>query len=503
MWIDGRQNATARRIRSDVCLIGAGAAGIALGLELAKRGVDVVLVESGGFEPEPATQALYDGTVIDHDYPPLTASRLRYLGGTTNHWGGACNPILPFEFETHAWVPHSGWPLSRADIEPFESGARDFLDLPELEFAFDASEVGAEADVPLIEDSKGAPSGFDTVVWRRTRPTPVRLRTTKRRALHETGNLRCIGHVNVTELVADRDCTKIVRALATTLHGQSSVFEARDFVLCAGAIENARLLLLSDRQCRGGLGNANDLVGRYFADHGGSYLGDVHLFDSAPAIREETYTRIKATSGETQWGDVVGFAARAERREKEGLLGFATMCFPSSGTQTPDGIQSLGSKAGDRKAKAERPARVLQLLGVFEKAPNRESRVTLTRDKDALGLRKVAVALNVQEVDRASIRSHAKRLAAEIAQSGHGRVRFNDFERFPWTTLAGHHAGTLRMADDPKRGVCDRDGRVHGLANLFVTGGALFPTIGWQNPTYTIVALALRLADRLTRAAMR
>ncbi len=501
MFIDGRATPNGRVIRSDVCLIGAGAAGITLALTLAKRGVDVVLVESGGLEFDRATQQLYDGEVIDNDYPPPGSSRLRYLGGTTNHWGGACRPLDPHEFEERGWVPHSGWPIRSSDVEPYYDATREMLSLPEPHFRFDAGETGSSDHVPLFAPGSKANADFEPVVWRRTKPGPLRMRSTYAQALRTTKHLRCVLHANITALIPNQDRNAIVRARAATLDGRRFAFEAKSFVLCAGAIENARMLLLSDQKVPGGVGNQHGLVGRYFADHGSIDLGEIHFFDSAPVIREESYAKSKFAPAKPELGDIVGFAASAAARERDRLLGFSMMCFPTRMSRTPKSIQSLSTPAGDaRNPDPQRLSRVMRLVGVFEKSPNPESRVSLDTRTDALGLRKILVDLNVQQHDRSSALAHAKRFATQVARSGYGRVRLTSLEDFPWTPMAGHHAGTARMADDPKRGVTDRDGRVHGTANLYVTGGALFPTVGWQNPTFSIVALALRLADTLSKS---
>jgi choline dehydrogenase-like flavoprotein len=497
MFIDARSVESESSFESDVCLIGAGAAGITLALALTRGGRDVCLVESGGFASESETQELYTGDVVDGDYPPLTVSRLRYLGGTTNHWGGACVPLEPFEFEKHDWVAHSGWPIRARDLAHYYERARSFLDLTAPHYRFDPSEVGAAGEAALLGAS---PRDFRTVVWRRTQPGPLRMRERYAPDLRESSRIRCVHHANVTELVPNEAGSRIEAVAASTLSGRQLRFSARSFVLCAGAIENARILLLSDARIPGGIGNQNDLVGRYFADHGGQSLGLIQIVTPRRRVREETFLRAHDSAG----GDVVGFAATPAFRREHRTLGFAVMAFGfanplRAGQDTSEALRAL-SPGTDALAEAgsdpsTRPG--INFLYIAEKSPNPASRVFLRAEKDALGLRRVALDLNVTEADRRSVRESSRHFGAAVARGGLARLRLESFDGKPWSGLPGHHSGTTRMADDPKRGVTDRDGRIFGMSNLFVAGGSLYPTNGWENTTLTIVALALRLSEKL------
>jgi len=458
MFVDARTVDSGSEFASDVCIVGAGAAGIALALTLARRGRDVCLLESGGFTLEDATQQLYAGGVAGAGYPPLVTSRLRYLGGTTNHWGGACIPLDDFEFEAHDWVPHSGWPIGPADLAPHLAPARELLDLPVDRHDLDPSEAGDSDAVPL---GGPAPDGVRAAVWRRTQPGPLRMGERYGAALRRSERIRCFHHGNVTERVTDPSSARVEAIEAATLDGRRLRFRGGRTVLCAGAIENARILLLSNRRDPRGLGNRHDLVGRFFADHGGQSLGTIHLLDPEAVVREERFLRANDRVG----GDVVGFVATPALRRRRRTLGFAAMAFgfaaPDPVRDAPlEGVRALWSRLFGADAQDVAARRGMNFLYVAEKAPNPDSRVTLGDELDA-------------------------------------RMRLTPYDPAVWTGLAGHHSGTTRMADDPRRGVTDRDGRVFGVANLYVAGGSLFPTNGWENPTLTIVALALRLADHL------
>jgi choline dehydrogenase-like flavoprotein len=333
-------------------------------------------------------------------------------------------------------------------------------------------------------------------------------------------NLRCFLRANVTELIPHRSGQKIERVEAATLAGRKLRFEARRYVICCGAIENARLLLLSDSVLRGGVGNQHDLVGRYFADHGTQY--GVHLvipsqrklrvFQEERFVLEEDKNRKprkKRQFRDTKpvpshhRSDKVGFRTTNAHRKKHATLGFAMITLVPHGwdrvLKSALAVDALATPPG----RASRfPPRQLEFAVIAEQSPNPDSRITLVPEKDALGLRVAKVELRSQGIDRQSRSDGRRQFALAVGRAGSGRVRLSPVDDAPWmNSPGGHHSGTTRMANDPKRGVADRDGRVHGVGNLFVMGSSLFTTPGWQHPTLTILALALRLADLLQAEA--
>jgi choline dehydrogenase-like flavoprotein len=289
-----------------------------------------------------------------------------------------------------------------------------------------------------------------------------------------------------------------------TLSGRTLQFRARTFVLCAGSIENARILLLSDSVLKAGVGNQNDQVGRYFAEHGFMRMGLLMLpARSADRVfREERF--LDAAPPPDRRIDGIGFAATEVFRERNRLLGFSVILKPGEEKEDADptaaAVDALDSPPDEDRDPAAYPPRprVFTLVVVPEQSPNPESRVLLHPEKDALGQRRVLLALKTQEIDLRSRRECIERLALALTRSGSGRVKLFQRDADLWPSgTGGHQTGTARMSDDPRHGVTDANARVHGVSNLFVGGGALFPTPGWQHPTLTIVALALRLADFL------
>jgi choline dehydrogenase-like flavoprotein len=505
MFVDANDLNPGQRIEADVCVVGAGAAGISAALSLAARRLDVVLLESGGHELEEATQQLYAPASTGSTYPVPTC-RLRYFGGTTNHWGGACRPLDPFDFESHEWVPESGWPLSRADLAPYYAAAAPVLDLSRREFAFDPAERGASGLAPLL----GADArDFEPIIWRRTQPGALNFGAKYRPAIRDSSRIRCVLHANATELVPVESATAVQELRATTLGGAEFRVRARGFLLATGAIENARLLLDSDSRTPGGLGNANDTVGRYFADHGFRTIGWMLVTHPEAWLREERFMRDVPQSGFRI--EDTGFASTPAYRTASRSLGFAMMAAPFDHNPKAPGANAIRELTVDRdRFPVRRPKglgtpgdlRWIGLIGVAEQSPNPNSRITLQDERNAVGSRRAAIHHAVRAEDWKSLRESARRFGTAVAQSGHGRMKFADLEVGSWVEgVGGHHAGTTRMSDDPRRGVTDRQARVHGIANLFVAGSSLFPTSGHAHPTYTVVALALRAADRLAALA--
>jgi len=497
MFIEGRALGPDHRLAGDVCVVGSGAAGLPLALELARHGLHVVLLESGGREPRPRSQALLDVTLSGVDYP-IHVSRERYLGGTTNHWGGVCKPFDPFELEAHDWVPHSGWPIARSDLDPYYEKARPLLGLPDPRYAFDPAAEGVASLPPLIDAEE---AGIVPQIWRATQPGPTRLRETAAETLASHRRLHCVLETTAAELVPARSGGGIDHLRARTFAGHDVRVEASDFVLCGGAIENARLLLLSDSVVPGGLGNQHGWVGRCFMDHPGRWLGDL-VVTGADGRRYREQEVMRREGGAGPGADLMGWITTPALRRERRLFGFMTFgqvleVDPEADLERAGVRELLAWLAETGGSGDSGPLRVIRLAVNWEQTPNRDSRITLSTERDALGIRKPHLHWAIHPADLRSVAESSALLARAVARSGHGRLRLADPAELPVTIGAGHQMGTTRMSRDPRQGVTTADAAVHGIDNLFVGGSGLFPTGGWQHPTLTIVALSLRLAEHL------
>jgi choline dehydrogenase-like flavoprotein len=546
MIIDYLDGSSPTDINADLCIIGAGAAGIAIARSFIGTPISVCLVEGGGLAGEEKSQALYQGSSIGNPSFDPGVSRMRVFGGSCNLWGGGCITLSRHDLGAREWVPHSGWPLAYDELEPYYARARSYCQIDAHDFA-DGSFIGPLSRPPIPFDA-------DKLVNQIFARSPILFGAAYRAELEQADNIKVLLHANLMELQAAADGTSVLGARIGALGGRGGIIRARHYVLASGGIENARLLLLSDSVVPQGLGNQRDLVGRYFMDHPSGSLGRVvtdtpdHLtrpYDRnlgkgpAPVFPEIGLSDRAQRAHRLLSGRVHPFpveadvpkgiralrdfraalrpASRDENAELEARLCAAMKNGPSSADSAKPASQGVarlalqvGLGAGDiakafaRKLtdKATVKSNHVELIGYFEQAPNPQSRITLETEVDALGLRKTCVDWQLTALDKHTYRTAATLFGTELAQACGGR-----FEPAAWVGGSGedmpevhgtaHHLGTTRMSDDPRQGVVDRHCRVHGIDNLHIAGSSVFPTGGWAFPTFTIVALSLRLAEEL------
>lgn len=543
MIVDFLQASAPSGVEVDLCVVGAGPAGIAIARSFIGTPVSVCVLESGGFDGEPDTQALYGGTSVGTvPFDPATC-RVRAFGGSGNVWGGGCIPLGAPDLARREWVPYSGWPFPYAELEPHYRQALAYCGIERHTFG------PGSFDTPPARP----PPAFDAaqLVNRNFILSPVFFGEAYREELAQAANITVMLHANLLELETDGAAATVRAARIGSLGGRRGVVRARNYVLACGAIENARLLLLSDSVARHGLGNDRDLVGRFFMDHPSGKLGELSadhpdrvcrpydrtggkgpapafpelcLSDDAASKHRILAARVRPVAVEGQVPP--GIQALREFRSAlrkpsrdEALEGQMTAVAVEGGGQgtTPElgrlalrlglGLGGVARAIG-RKLVGEPVVRTdhVDVVGFFEQAPNRDSRITLGRGTDALGQRRVCVDWRLTPLDWHTYRTTARIVGDELARACRGRFRPAPWleqgcESMPPLRGTSHHLGTTRMSDDPDAGVVDRHCKVHGVDNLYVVGSSVFPAGGWAFPTFTIVALGLRLAEHLrTRA---
>ncbi len=518
MFIDARALDRKTDVETDVCIIGAGPAGITMAREFAAKSIDVCLLESGGFEYDEETQALCRGENIGYQYYDLDLLRVRRFGGASNVWSGACRPLDEIDFVKRDSIPYSGWPFDKAHLDPYYQRAHAVCELGTYQYDTDQWEHDENRRFPLQGER------VETAMYR---VSPTRFGQKYREEIDREDRIKTYLFANVVDIETNVDGNAITRVRTKTFGGKEMTVKARVFVLATGAIENARLLLASDTVHRNGLGNQHDVVGRYFMEHL-SVPGSVLMLS-------DPETPIGLYSGgvlDDVWG--VGYLTLSpEVLAREGLLNiraFVQATTPDEAARKSSlGVLSAGfmwnsimagegARSSSRHLKnvlsdldgvllygyfrAFRPSGGLLTLGShIEQAPNPDSRVTLTSDRDRLGMRRPALAWRFGELEREALRRANILFGEEIGRAGLGRVRVLDDQSesgWPPGVRGGwHQMGMTRMDLNPRRGVVDQNCRVHGIANLFIAGSSVFPTSGYTNPTLTIVALAIRLADHL------
>jgi choline dehydrogenase-like flavoprotein len=490
MLVDGRK--VSGPMEYDLCIIGAGAAGITIAREFVDSRVTVGLVESGGLEPDLETLSLYEGETseaIPSSFQYLTTSRVRYFGGTTNVWNGWTRPLDPLDFRPRKWVGDSGWPMDRDDLAEFYERAARICQVPG--FRYEANQ--AEEQDRLLDRS----SKFVTKLFHYSPPT--RFGNVYRKELNDSKNVSVHLHANVTDLRLDQTGKFMKEVEIRTISGRRYSVRAKAFIIACGGIENARLLLSSRDVQKHGVGNQFDMVGRYFMDHPVILMADAVLDASrnlGPYIDRFAHHslnhKVRKILSPTQ-------SLQEERR----ILNFAVLIRRKAPPLT-DEDSLLARLIGNTKRELRKTRVELRV----EQAPDPENRVVLSDRKDRFGNSLPKLVWKLNPIDLFTAREGLRIFANELGANDLGRVKSlrDNFERHSHEppdlgsgclTLWHHHMGGTRMHADPRRGVVDSDCKVHGVANLYVAGSSVFPTSGFANPTLTIVALATRLADEV------
>ena len=558
MFIDTRNLDEDSVVEKEICVIGAGVAGITLALEFEKQGLDACVLESGGYTADERTKDLYRGTSTGLPYQFADGCRSRYLGGSSNCWGGWNRPFEEIDFTTRHWIPDSGWPFGKEELEPYYACAHSLLQLGpnNWDVAFWEKSINKH-DVRRVPLATGK---VKDIVFQFSPPT--RMGTVYRNNLEGARHVSVYLYANVINIETDNDAKTVQRVKVRTLSGRTIWIKAKLFVLATGGIENARLLLASNKTQPAGLGNGNDLVGRYFMDHPRLLSGSIRLAKPWKSnmlydTRFHTFNPAVSANGVMFGGH---FVLAPETQEQERVLNSQTWfraMFPGEGTEAMRALLRLKlatMKLDQANFKLGRDlltllthpvdaagfalTRRLHITSwitdvtfqtVVEPAPDPNSRVTLSDECDDLGIPRAKVAWKLGSLVRRTFDRTWAVLADELQRSGvaedvtldptiedqewppyHIGARHhmmsgdvmvahqdNAWPRHPeWTW---HHMGTTRMHDSPKHGVVDRNCLVHGMSNLYIAGSSVFPTAAANFPTMTITALTLRLSKHIAR----
>lgn len=499
--IDARTLPEATAIEADLVIIGGGMAGIAIATEWAGANRTVAILESGGLEFDQTIQDLYRGSGVmrapdnaDASLDDYTwQSRMRILGGSAAIWGGKCVPLDEADFTRRDWLSRTGWPMTRAQLQPYYDRACRLLEVPLFDRDFDSNpEEGRPAlTINGARDFFSAPryfspvGGGDQEKFDRFRTGPS-----------EASNVDVYLHANVTEIRQRRRGRRINGLAVACLNGKRHTARGRAYVLATGGIENVRLLLASD------LGNDSDQLGRNFMGHVtyGQFEDEkpISMFAISDAQRPMS---LYTDNARDKVHCVLAATLGAQRRFNMGNF-TATMVnatFPPNANV--EATRTLAAML-DQNGVAAEPAQRVATYFMAEHMPNPESRITLdTANVDALGMPKVRVDWVYTRRDLDNLEAGVNALAQVLGEANAGRVCW-PVPRSEW--LAGfspsrHHMGATRMSVDPDEGVVDMNCRVHGIENLYVAGCSVFPTSGIANPSLTLVALAMRMSDHLKR----
>ena len=476
-----------RDMHYDVCISGSGFAGITIARELASKGFKVALLEAGGEEYSDRSQDIYEGKTVEgpdvNYWENLSGCRLRYFGGTSNHWSGLCFVPDAVDFELSDRWGMPGWPIRKSEIDIFFDRAAEIIDVTGQNFDVQRSDQWKSSNLRMVGHIRSA---------------PTRLSDKYFSEISKNLNIDLLLNCNTVDIRLNDNLTHVNELIAQNYRGNEFRFSSKHFVIACGAVENARLLLNCDTQITSGIGNHSDLVGRCFMEHLDIEVGrfvapDTDFWRIGPIAIKPTKDFI----------------------QQQQILNSLLLFTPSSNPKTFGQLRELKKFIRGAVCKSDSLTNLSRQLTQFncpgdgvisamcEQSPNKNSRVTLDRGKDALGLRRVILNWQLNDLDRKSIRVLAIEAAKELARQDMARVQLNDCIIDDDIRLeAGghcHQMGTTRMSKDPGHGVVDINSKIHGVDNLYMAGSSVFSTGGGNNPTMEIVQLSLRLADHLVK----
>lgn len=516
-------------LEADLCIIGSGPAGLSIAQEFVNTSTKVLILESGGKTEEADTQTLYD--IESLGVPRVMEQREvrnRILGGSSHTWYGRCAPLEPIDYEVRDWVPHSGWPITHKDLAEYELRATTILGLG-------ATDYGEAMRDRFHISAKQAlnPALLRDQFWQYSKVSNADRRVPRfgqHRLPQNAPNIDILLHANVTHLLTNEAGTRVEIAEASTLAGQQVEVKAKCFVLCCGGIENSRLLLASNRQRSCGLGNENDLVGRFLMDHPGTIIGEFASLRDVYQVNQYFGDRWYYNERGKHVYDH-GIALSPKIQAQEGLLNCAAFLQPIEDQGDP--WKAIKKIRNDLKEKTVNPATLISELAttlthprrlikglnrqlnekrppvqaaclycLVEQQPNPNSRVTLSDTKDSLGMPISQINWQISQQEVETVERLGELIAAEFDRLGlpkpilhkhnheleHLRLKFRD---------RAHPTGTTRMSMTPETGVVDPNCKLHTVDGLYVAGTSVFPTSSHVNPTLDIIALAIRLADHL------
>jgi choline dehydrogenase-like flavoprotein len=520
MIIDLEQAGELAPSHSSVCVAGAGAAGICLALELAKCGLSVALLESGGWNEEPATQALYASEISGVPHAGIHKGRFRVLGGSTTHWAGQILELDSNNFDARPWIANCGWPFPKQVLQPYYLRALELEGLGSVVSEDDAIWESIHCAAPDFgEDLEPFFSRWCL------EPNFVRLHGEK---LRNSRNIIVYLHANLREIHLAESHENLNGLRCQTLGGRGATFTADHYVFCMGGIESARVLMQPLARAHTAPWNVHDNVGRYFQDH-----IDATLLEIKPASRRLLHLWFdNVYRSSFKYHPYVKLSPRAQER-LECLAVSASFSFDSAKSEAYEELISVarqmfrGNVRGGTLARAagylplggfvvrKAVRRFLQGRGynaseggVFlrfhsEQAPNRESRIELSSERDATGMFRSRLHWAVTDQEIHTMQQFARVIGQEFCRGGFAEVIPNPSLAQGGSELISrfedsyHHMGATRMANSPQWGVVDSNLRLFGVRNGYVCSSSVFPTSGFSNPTHTIIALAVRLSDHL------
>lgn len=526
MIVDANTLKNAEFFKADICILGGGVAGIVLANELLNSNKSIILLESGHEHYETPTQELYKAESVPQLFPNPMVSRLRFLGGSSNHWENSTERFDPIDFEKREWVSDSGWPIRYEELDQYYSDAEEYCGVGREGYSFDFWKNKLNS-TDVFSKSKL----FDSVVSKAPF-LPTRFFAEYGESLVGSKSIRIIKNANVVDLEYDRETQAVKTVKFRTFQDLSHKVNASVFIMCMGGIENARMLLHFNEKHDDQLGNQFNNVGRYFMEH--PTIRAAHLLPFHDDTLDPIYLGTMVDSLNVRVRGRASLSGSAQYKHQTNNL---RMYFvKQSKIALSDGISSshlISDSLSDAELSDDFGKHLMniikdidhiaesfikkeldvslfdnayefggyQIISMIEQTPDRENRIKLGSERDALGLKKVKIDFRVSESDKQAAWKTLELLSQDQAIQSIGRIRLlKERESRIWGSQLGfgqHHMGTTRMANNAENGVVDSSLKVFGTKNLYVSGSSVFPTGGHVPPTLTIVAMSIRLAREL------
>lgn len=526
MLIDTKNVELPQIFAADICIIGGGVAGIVLATELLASEHDIILLESGDVEYDQDTQNLYKAESRPKLFPAPVYSRLRFLGGSSNHWENSTERFDAIDFAKRDWVKDSGWPITYNAVAQYYPAAEQYCGVKKLgyDFAFWQNKFH-------FKDAFDGSELFQSAIAK-SALQPTRFFMAYGKKLTDSTKIRIIKNANVVDLDFEEQSETVKSVKFQSLNKSLHQVNAKIFIMCLGGLENPRMLLHFNEKYNNKIGNQFDNVGRYFMEHPtiraaqfipfkDNVLGDAYngITDVSAHLRVRCKLKESAQIKYKTNNLRLFFNKQTKLELSQGIESAHVLSEGMNKSETPENFGGhLMNVLKDADLIAEAYLRKkfqtsyfedadnfggYQIVSMLEQTPDRNNRIYLGTETDQLKLKKLKIDWSVSQYDKDKAWQTLTLLAQDPWLQSIGRMRLLDHnEERIWGSQLGfgqHHIGTTKMSDNIEHGVVDSSLKVYGTKNLYISGSSVFPTGGHVPPTLTIVALTLKLADELKK----
>jgi len=532
----------------DLCIIGSGHSALPIALNLVNSNINICIIPGGSNRISNILQSTYDGkTNIKNN--SLQKHRLRVIGGTSKIWGGRCLPLKDIDFKTRGYVKNSGWPIKKEELEKYYKKTASFLDIGDPDFDC----MSLKSKFTYLIEGFNNQNVTTNEIEKFSLPTDFSKKFKKK--LIASNDITIFDNSSLIEIEYNKKNNSVNKFYCKSLNGNNFTITATNYVLAAGGIENARILLHRFNFSRKyTCGNKYNNVGKYFMSHFSGIIGkiifekNIKVNNSYEFCKKNVYSRrrISISNNAQLKNKILNFSAFLHHSpiedptHKDGLLSLIFILKNLryfSHRIPPEYSKSLSSARFDLKYYFPHIKNIFidlyklipTLLYIFKKRfidrrklpsiitgisnnelfihyhvehePLKSNYIKLSDDYDIFGLKKVYVHLSPSKKDIQSIITSHKIIDKELKKQKKGKLLFIYKDQIQAIKnqigFGGHLIGTTRMSNNYMTGVVDKNCKIHGMNNFYVAGSSVFPTGGEANPVFTIIALSLRLSEHL------